>query len=270
MSKLLVVVASLAVMASCTSEKKDRGLEVLPDMFHTPAYESQDAGTIEVDARDAQGQPIKRTVHYPEMRAPPEGTIPRGFTPYPLAATDWTGAKLHHNPLPLTAQVLKRGQRDYLSYCAPCHGRDGNAANGYIAKQFSGIPSLNGLSVLQYAEGEIFHIVTVGKGRMSDLRAQLPPENRWSVVRFLRVQALANLAVDDIGKLVPYIESEIEKNPSDEALKMRREELIRLSADAKVALAAIGSAGDGSEFIPAPPAVPEYIGPSWPAPEDGK
>ena len=270
MRKFVVAAAALAALAGCTSEKKDRGIEVLPDMFNTPAYESQDAGTVEIDARDAQGQPIRRVVHYPAMSAAPEGTIPRGFQPYPLAATDFAGARLHRNPLPLNAQVLKRGQRDYLSYCAPCHGRDGNAANGYIAKQFSGIPNLNGLAVLQYAEGEIFHIVTMGKGRMANLRAQLPPENRWGVVRFLRVQALANLAADDVGKLVPYIDSEIEKNPNDEALKARRDELIRLSAEAKAALAAIGSAGDGHEFIPAPPAVPEYVGPSWPAPEAGK
>ncbi len=269
MRKLLLI-AVVAVLVGCGEEKKDRGLEILPDMFHTPAYKSQGAETIEVDARDAAGKPIRRVVHYPTMLTPPEGTVPRGFQPYPLAATDWAGAKLNRNPLPLDSAVLKRGQRDYLSYCAPCHGRDGDAANGYVAKTFGGIPSLNGLLLLQFTEGEIYHIVTMGRARMGSLRAQLPPENRWAVVRFVRTQALANLAADDIAKLVPYIDSEIEKHPGDAALKLRREEILRLSSEAKAALAAIGSAGDGSEFIPAPAPVPEYVGPSWPEPEAGK
>ena len=273
MRKLTVALSALTalvVFAGCSDEKPDRGLEILPDMYHTPAYESQAAGTIEIDARDAQGNAIRRTVHFPAMQTPPDGTIPRGFQPYPLAATDFAGAKQLRNPVPASAQVLKRGQRDYLSYCATCHGRDGQAANTYIAASFSGIPNLNGLSVLQYSEGELFHVITMGKGRMLNLRAQLPPENRWSVVRFLRLQAMANLAAEDIEKLLPYLDSEIEQAPGDQALKARRAELVRLSAEAKAALAALGSAGDGHEFIPAPAPVPEYVGPSWPAMEAGK
>jgi len=269
MRKLLAA-GAFVLLTACSAEKDDRGAELMPDMYHTPAYESQDAGTVEIDARDAQGQPIRRTVHFPAMLSPPEGTVPRGFQPYPLAASDFAGARLNRNPLPMTTQVLKRGQRDYLSFCAPCHGRDGNAANGHVAASFSGIPSLNGLAVLQLAEGEVFHVMTMGKGRMPNMRAQLPAESRWAVVRFVRLQALANLAAEDVGKLIPYIDSEIAKTPDDEALKARRAELLRLAEEAKAALAALGSAGDGHEFIPPPPPVPEYVGPSWPSPEGGK
>lgn len=270
MHRTTLCLAGLALLAGCGGEKDDRGLEVMPDMYHTPAYESQDAGSIEIDARDAQGQPIRRPVHYPAMLAPPEGTVPRGFQPYPLAVADLAAARANRNPLPPSAAVLKRGQRDFLSYCAPCHGRDGNAANGYIAASFGGVPSLNGLSALQLSEGEIFHFLTLGKGRMPSLRAQLPAESRWAVVRFVRVQALANLAAEDVAKLLPYLDSEIAKTPDDPTLKARREELVRLAAEAKAALAAIGKAGDGHEFVPAPPPVPEYVGPSWPLPEGGK
>jgi mono/diheme cytochrome c family protein len=270
MRKCIALCAILAALAGCGDEKKDRGLSILPDMFNTPADKSQTAGTIEIDARDATGQPIRRTVHYPAMNNPPAGTVPRGFQPYPLGANDWAGARLNRNPLPRDTAVLRRGQRDYLSYCAPCHGRDGEAANGYVARTFSGIPSLNGLAALQLSEGEIFHITTMGRGRMANQRAQLPAENRWAVVHFVRVQALANLAAADIAKLVPYIDSEIGKHPDDAALKERRAEILRLSEEAKAALAALGSAGDGHEFIPAPAPVPEYVGPSWPLPEGAK
>ncbi len=269
-SMAMVAAVTLLCLAGCEDEKQDRGIELMPDMFHTPAYKSQVAGTIEIDARDAQGNPIRRTVEYPAMLTPPEGTIPRNFQPYPLAATDWAGARRMHNPLPQTAQVLKRGQRDYLTYCATCHGRDGNAANGYVAKTFSGIPNLNGLSVLQLAEGEIFHIQTLGRARMPNLRAQMPAENRWAVVRFVRLQALANLASDELDKLMPYLDTEIEKHPDDAILRARRADLVRLAAEAKTALSELGKAGDGHEFLPPLPPVPEYVGPSWPLPEAGK
>lgn len=265
MRKQLAIGAAVLALAACGSEKKERGLDLLPDMFNTPAYESQGAGTIEIDARDAQGQPIRRQVHYPAMLAPPAGTVPRGLQPYPLAATDWAGAKLHRNPLPATPAVLKQGQRDFLTFCAPCHGRDGDAANGYVAKTFGGIPSLNGMSMLMLTEGEVFHTITMGKGRMWNLRAQLPPERRWSLVHFLKVQARAAVAVAEADKLGPMVEAEMAKGPND-----RRAEIIALAEQAKADLAGITSAGDGHEYIPPPPAVPEYVGPAWPVPEDGK
>lgn len=267
---ILVAAAAALALAGCASEKKKRGLELMPDMYHTPAYESQAAGTAEIDARDAQGRPIRRQVHYPAMLAPPEGTVPRGHQPYPLAAADWAGARQHRNPLPMTPAVLKQGQRDFLTFCAPCHGRDGDAANGYIARQFSGVPSLNGMAVLQYAEGELYHAITMGKGRMYNLRAQLPPERRWAVVHFLKVQARASIAAEDVLKLVPILDAELAREPDDAALRARRAQIVALAEQAKADLAGIGSAGDGHEYLPPPPAVPEYVGPSWPVPKDGK
>jgi mono/diheme cytochrome c family protein len=270
MRKLIVAAAVLAVAACGSEEKADRGIEVMPDMFHTPAYKSQTAGTMEIDARDAQGNPVRRTVQYPAMLTPPAGTVSRGIQPYPLAANDLVGARAQRNPLPATPAVLRQGQRDFLTYCAPCHGRDGDAANGYIAYAFGGIPSLNGLSILQMPEGEIFHVVTVGKGRMSNLRAQLQPERRWGVAGFLKVQARAVAADQDLGKTLPLLDAELAKNPADAALKVRRDELLRLAAQAKADLAAIQSGGDGHAYLPPPAPVPEGVGPSWPLPEGGK
>lgn len=265
MRKPLAITAAVLLLAACGSEKKERGIDVLPDMYNTPAYESQAAGTIEIDARDAQGQPIRRTVHAPAMLTPPAGTVPRGQQPYPLAATDWAGAKLHRNPLAVSPAVLKQGQRDFLTYCAPCHGRDGDAANGYVAKTFGGIPSLNGVSMLLLSEGEVFHTITMGKGRMWNMRAQLPPERRWSLVHFLKVQARASVAVEDVEKLTHAVDAALATSPSD-----RRAEILALAEQAKADLAGLGKAGDGHEYIPPPPAVPEYVGPAWPVPEDGK
>lgn len=256
MRKLIVGLIALG-LAGCGSEEKDaRGIELMPDMAHTPASKSQTAGTITVEGRDAQGNPGSRTVHYPAMQTPPPGTVPRGFQPYPLAANDLAGARAQRNPFSATPAALRQGQRDYLSYCAPCHGRDGDAANGYVARTFGGIPSLNGLSIVQMPEGEIFHIITLGKGRMANLRAQLPPESRWGVASFLKVQARAVTADQELGKSLPALDAEVARNPADAALKARRDELARLAAQAKADLAAIQAVGDGQAYRPAPAPLP--------------
>src|SRR4051812_15076330 len=130
MRRLLAIGALALAIAGCEEEKPDRGIELLPDMYHTPAYKSQTAGRIEVDGRDAQGNPIRRTVEFPAMLAPPEGTVPRGFQPYPLKVEEIDAARAQHNPFAPTPAVLRQGQHDFLIYCATCHGRDGNASNG--------------------------------------------------------------------------------------------------------------------------------------------
>lgn len=269
MRKLLVLPA-LLLLAACSEETDKRGLEVLPDMFHTPAYKSQTAGSIEVDARDAKGQPIRREVQYPGMMTPPEGTVPRDGEAYPLAAGDFVAARALVNPVPATAAVLRQGQHDFLIFCATCHGRDGDASHGYVAKQFSGIPSLNGPAILEKPDGEIYHIITMGRARMYNLRAQLPPERRWAVVDFIKVQARAATAEADLQKLLPGIDEQLAKceGDPDPVLVRRRAAIVALAAQAKADLAAVETAGDGHAFAPAPAAVPEYVGPTWPLPQE--
>jgi mono/diheme cytochrome c family protein len=270
MRNLLVMCAVVGLVGCGSEEKADRGIELMPDMFHTPAYKSQTAGTIEIEAKDAQGRPIQRSIHYPAMLTPPAGTMPRGFQPYPLAMNDLAGARANRNPLTPSPAVLRQGQRDFLTFCAPCHGRDGDAANGYIARQFGGIPSLNGVSILHMPEGEMFHVMTLGKGRMTNMRAQLPAERRWAVASFLKVQARATTAGQDLGKTLPQLDAELAKNPTDAALQARRAEVVRLAAQATADLTAIKAAGDGHAFLPPPAPVAEWIDPTWPLPESPK
>ncbi|MEK7412941.1 MAG: cytochrome c [Planctomycetota bacterium] len=271
MSKSLVVAMVVLVLGGCgDSETDKRGLELLPDMYHSPASKSQTAGTIQVAGRDAQGNPVVRQVQYPSMLTPPEGTIPRDFQPYPLAVSDLAGALQLTNPIAPTTAVLKRGQQDFLIFCAACHGRDGNAVNGYIAKQFSGIPSLNIAGTLKKSDGELYHVISTGRGRMMHFRAQLPSERRWGVVNFLKIQARAAVAESQLVNELTVLEAELVKKPNDPVLMVQRTQLVELIKQAKADVAGLRTAGDGLEFMPLPAPVPEYVEPSWPVPETTK
>lgn len=257
-SSLFVASAALlGLLSGCSDEKPDRGLEALPDMFHSPAYESQNA-MVSPDGK----------TQYPAMLTPPEGTVARGLVPYAVDPADWATAKKLTNPQMPTKAVLKMGQTWFNHTCATCHGRDGNAVNGNVAKQFSGIPSINGANVLNLSEGELYHIVSVGRNRMPNFRAQLPPAERWAVVSYVRVLARATIAKNDAATVVGDAEGVIREKPNDPAAQATMQQGKTILEQRTADLAAILQLGDdteaaAAEFHPLPEPVPEYVAPSW-------
>jgi mono/diheme cytochrome c family protein len=175
-----LLLACLLAAGCGDAEGESRGLEVLPDMYHSPAPRTQSALA-----------PGDGTVHRPAAQEQPEGAVPRRGAGYRLAPGDLAAARRLLNPLLPEAAVLARGERAYLVHCSACHGRDGDAGRAAMAPYLGGIPSLRGPGALHLCDGEIFHFISAGKGRMPDLRAQLAPDERWAVVHFLRVQAAA-------------------------------------------------------------------------------
>jgi mono/diheme cytochrome c family protein len=261
MLKFFIAAPAVALLAlvGCSDEKPERGLEALPDMFHTPAFESQNA-LVSADGK----------VHSPAMLTPPEGTVSRNLIPYSVDATDWASAKKLVNPQTPSKAVLKQGQLWFNQTCAACHGKDGNAVHGNVAKQFSGILSINGANVLNMSEGEIYHIITLGRNRMPNFSAQLPPAERWAVVSYLRLLARATIAKNDAAAVVGDAEGVIREKPADPAaiaaMQQGKTILEQRSAD----LAAILQLGDeheiaaaAAEFQPLPEPIPEYVAPSW-------
>ena len=116
---LILIFLSIAVF-NC--EYKKPVLEYFPDMYDSPARESQ-----ELDAyRNEYGR-----------RLPPEGTVPVGYFPYEFAdiATpdEMTKEQGLKNPYPskTTLANFQRGESRYQIYCSPCHGVAG-AGNGNV------------------------------------------------------------------------------------------------------------------------------------------
>jgi mono/diheme cytochrome c family protein len=244
------LLAAAALLVSCgDGEKSKRGIELMPDMFHTPAYKQQRAMVVKVDGVEHD---------WPASIPPVAGTVPRGGERYPLAPADLAGAKALVNPLEPTTAVLREGQYRFNIYCAVCHGRDGNPEHGYVAKHFGGIKPLNGAKIDGYSDGEIYHIVTCGVGRMPNYAAQLLPEQRWSVVSYVRVLNRAAIAASDEKKVIEDVELSLQAQASEmktPILDQRRHDLDavrRLGENA------------GEDFMPLPDARPEYATPTWP------
>ena len=256
-STVLAAAALFGMLVGCSDEKPERGIEALPDMYHSPAFEAQTA-LVSHDGK----------VQYPAMLTPPEGTVSRGFVPYAVEPNDWATAKKLNNPQIASKEVLKLGQTWFNHTCATCHGKDGNAIHGNVAKQFSGIPSINGTNVLNMTEGEIYHIISVGRNRMGNLRAQLRPPERWAVVSYVRLLARATIAKNDADTVIGDAQGVIHDKPEDAAAQAAVRQG-RIMLDQRTAdLAAILKLGDEAEsgsveFQPLPEPVPDYVSPSW-------
>ena len=138
-------------------------------------------------------------VYLPVERPPVLGTVPMGsiFQPYIVTEKDETKAaeaagKALVNPVARTEQALLQGQEIWGRICITCHGPRGEA-NGRIQGPglFPAPPSLHTPQALKYPDGRIWHIITRGQNKMPSYADMLTPDERWSVVHFVRALQLA-------------------------------------------------------------------------------
>jgi mono/diheme cytochrome c family protein len=104
------------------------------------------------------------------------------------------------NPLPVTGQLLQRGRERFNIYCSSCHGALGDG-NG-ISKKLGVMPAVASLQdkrIVELADGEIFHTITLGKGLMGAHGPLVPVADRWAIIAYLRALQLSQLgSVDDL------------------------------------------------------------------------
>jgi len=168
-----------------------QGLHWFLDMHKTSAIRAQreDTTTLnDVKVNLLKGADQNEVFAGPgsSIRVPPEGTVPRGYEPYPYqqAEIDLAGTNLH-NPLPLTAAVLERGQDRFETYCSVCHGHTG-LGDGPVIPRMTQPPSLITGASTTWQDGKIFHMITMGRGAMLPYAAQLRPSDRWAIVHYVR------------------------------------------------------------------------------------
>ena len=131
------------------------------------------------------------------MRLPVEGTVARGFIPYPYMG-EATPKEVLSNPYFPTKENLELGQRKFLTYCSPCHG---NYADGdsRLQGQFPNPPTLHSDRARNFPDGMIYHIITNGQNIMPSYASQVTREERWAIVNYIRVlQRAKNASESDV------------------------------------------------------------------------
>ena len=199
----LCVVLIVAVAGLRGQKSKKPPIEIFPDMDHQPKVKAQVPSKFYADNRG--------------NRLPVAGTIPLGYempvskeNPFPeegkyrsvrfSAGTDYLNTGRFDElwgtgiPMPVTAELMQRGKERYTIYCAVCHGASGGG-NG-IAGQYGlvAIASYHQDRLRTMADGEIFNTITHGKNTMLGYGANIPVDDRWAIVAYVRALQIAQTA----------------------------------------------------------------------------
>ena len=97
-------------------------------------------------------------------------------------------------PMPVTAEVMERGQQRFNVFCSPCHGRTGEGNGMIVQRGFRAPPSYNQERLRNVPVGYLFDVMTNGFGAMQDYSAQVPVADRWAIAAYIRALQLSRHA----------------------------------------------------------------------------
>jgi cbb3-type cytochrome c oxidase subunit III len=182
---------------------------LLPALLMTIAFTSSCRLDMHLQPRE---NPLSRSEFYPDHRSerpPVDGTVARDDLHED--AYFYTG-KIGNGPgdvmpFPVTKEVLDRGRERYNIFCAPCHSRLGDG-NGFVpSRGFSRKPpSFHDERLVKAPVGYFFDVVTNGFGIMPDYASQIPAQDRWDIIAYVRALQLsqhATMADVPAGQQIP-------------------------------------------------------------------
>ncbi len=153
--------------------KREPPIHVNPNMFKQEKYLPQSESRFFADSAT--------------MRQPVAGTVPndewRGDTAF-YRGRDDRDSLLAKSPVPLTIQLLKRGQERFNIYCSPCHSRIGDGQGIIVQRGYVPPPSYHQDRLRNVPDGYIFDVMTNGLRNMPSYRQQIPVADRWAIVAY--------------------------------------------------------------------------------------
>jgi mono/diheme cytochrome c family protein len=169
-------------------------IHLIPDMDQQHKFKAQQENDIFADKR-AMRRPVPGTVARGELRLDErffEGKDGEGW--------------VETVPIPVDAKLMERGRGRFRIYCSPCHGLDGSG-KGMVARradrreEAKWVPpsSFHTDLVRGRPDGHIFNTISNGIRHMPAYGAQIPPEDRWAIVAYVRaLQRSQNATLDDV------------------------------------------------------------------------
>ena len=148
--------------------------------------------------------PLRESEFFPDGRSERPlipGTVARGhLNDDPAFYNGMIGDKLIDTlPVPLTKQLLARGQQRFDIYCAPCHSPVGDGDGMIVRRGYLRPPSFHDDRLRNAPLGHFFRVMTYGSGAMPDYAQQVSPADRWAIVAYIRALQLSQAAtVNDV------------------------------------------------------------------------
>lgn len=158
------------------------------DMHDQPKYKPYAASTFWPDGRAS--------------RPAVDGAVARGLLK--IDTRLWKGRAgdgsfVTELPMPVTKDLLVRGQKRYNIYCTPCHGKLGDGEGMVVQRGFKHPPTYHSDRMRQQPVGYIYDVISNGFGSMVSYASRIPMQDRWAIAAYVRVlQFSQNATIEDV------------------------------------------------------------------------
>jgi hypothetical protein len=115
-------------------------------------------------------------------------------------------------PYPISKEMLLRGQERYNIYCSPCHDRVGRGAGMIVQRGYKQPPTYHSDRLRSQPLGYFFEVISKGFKMMPSYAAQVPVEDRWAIVAYIRSLQLSQHA--ELGDVPELERSQLDNPPA--------------------------------------------------------
>ena len=185
-----VLLGATALLLATTGCQKQQ-------MADQPRYEAYERSTFFADSLAAR--PVEEGTF--ERSGPPPGANYTSATRPGSAGGDtlseeaaFEGQLKRRLPFPVSMAMLERGQQQFNTYCAPCHGRVGTGQGMVVMRGLRRPASFHTQRLRNAPVGHFFNVITHGYGAMYSYAARVKPVDRWAVAAYIRALQLSQNA----------------------------------------------------------------------------
>ncbi len=119
---------------------------------------------------------------------PPEGAVPVGGGEAPVGNIEDPALDRLANPRPMSLLSLDNGRKQFTTYCATCHGKEGNgdgpvSITSPLKGPFAGVLPL--AVIAARSDGHIYTTIRYGRRRMPSYQ-RIASSDRWDIVNYVR------------------------------------------------------------------------------------
>lgn len=180
------------LLSSCRGKPfTEAPVHIQGNMDWQPKFEAQEANAFFPDNK--------------AMREPVEGTVARGNLDIDRVYHEGVmsnGSYAKKIPLKMSRDLIVRGKERYEIFCTPCHGGLGDGKGIIIQYGYVPPPSFHEQRIKDAEDGYLYNVIYNGVRSMPSYRHQIPVEDRWAIVAYIRaLQKSQDATEDDLKKL---------------------------------------------------------------------
>ena len=96
--------------------------------------------------------------------------------------------------MPVTRDLLRRGEERFNIYCAVCHGATGSGDGMIVQRGFPQPSSFHDDRLRQAPVGHFVDVISRGYGVMYSYASRVRPDERWAIAAYIRALQLSQHA----------------------------------------------------------------------------